>query len=228
MKTLWCKNQENPSDGISHAWAPLILLQRQEKAFVFFTHHCSNNRKKHLFSLLNIAPTTWKSGISILTNVEMTGKGVVFFTYYCSSDSKIVVFFTYYCSNDMKKYGFLYRYLLCFQRQKTWFSLFLIVPTTGKRGFFNTYSVIRCTHTLRVGRLGQNRQGRSGRQQGSTECQQWIRCRPAQCQHFTSIFFFFVFFYLFDKSLHYNLQSLLNITNIIYDYEHTTRKRKKK
>ncbi len=23
MKTLWCKNQENPSDGISHAWAPL-------------------------------------------------------------------------------------------------------------------------------------------------------------------------------------------------------------
>jgi hypothetical protein len=21
--TLWCKNQENPSDGISHAWAPL-------------------------------------------------------------------------------------------------------------------------------------------------------------------------------------------------------------
>jgi hypothetical protein len=24
MKTLWCKNQENPSDRISHAWAPLI------------------------------------------------------------------------------------------------------------------------------------------------------------------------------------------------------------
>jgi hypothetical protein len=23
MKTLWCKNQENPSDGISHTWAPL-------------------------------------------------------------------------------------------------------------------------------------------------------------------------------------------------------------
>ncbi len=23
MKTLWCKNQENPSDRISHAWAPL-------------------------------------------------------------------------------------------------------------------------------------------------------------------------------------------------------------
>ena len=22
MKTLWCKNQENPSDRISHAWAP--------------------------------------------------------------------------------------------------------------------------------------------------------------------------------------------------------------
>jgi hypothetical protein len=23
MKTLWCTNQENPSDRISHAWAPL-------------------------------------------------------------------------------------------------------------------------------------------------------------------------------------------------------------
>jgi hypothetical protein len=23
MKPLWCKNQENPSDQISHAWAPL-------------------------------------------------------------------------------------------------------------------------------------------------------------------------------------------------------------
>jgi hypothetical protein len=23
MKTFWCKNQENPSDRISHAWAPL-------------------------------------------------------------------------------------------------------------------------------------------------------------------------------------------------------------
>jgi hypothetical protein len=23
MKTLWCKNQENPSDRISHTWAPL-------------------------------------------------------------------------------------------------------------------------------------------------------------------------------------------------------------
>ncbi len=23
MKTLWCKNQENPCDRISHAWAPL-------------------------------------------------------------------------------------------------------------------------------------------------------------------------------------------------------------
>ena len=23
MRTLWCKNQDNPSDRISHAWAPL-------------------------------------------------------------------------------------------------------------------------------------------------------------------------------------------------------------
>jgi len=25
MKTLWCKNQENPSNRISHTWAPLTL-----------------------------------------------------------------------------------------------------------------------------------------------------------------------------------------------------------
>jgi hypothetical protein len=32
MKTLWCKNQENPSDRISHTWAPLTQgrpLQKQ-------------------------------------------------------------------------------------------------------------------------------------------------------------------------------------------------------
>jgi hypothetical protein len=26
MKTLWCKNQENPSDRISHTWAPLNFV----------------------------------------------------------------------------------------------------------------------------------------------------------------------------------------------------------
>ena len=31
MKTLWCKNQENPSDRISHAWAPLNLQGRHVK-----------------------------------------------------------------------------------------------------------------------------------------------------------------------------------------------------
>jgi hypothetical protein len=25
MKTLWCKNKKNPSDRISHAWAPLSV-----------------------------------------------------------------------------------------------------------------------------------------------------------------------------------------------------------
>ncbi len=29
MKTLWCKNQENPSDQISHAWAPLMFIPLQ-------------------------------------------------------------------------------------------------------------------------------------------------------------------------------------------------------
>jgi hypothetical protein len=31
MKTLWRKNQENSSDGISHAWAPLIVIVKAEK-----------------------------------------------------------------------------------------------------------------------------------------------------------------------------------------------------
>ncbi len=31
MKTLWCKNEENPSDRISHAWAP--LRRRMYRAF---------------------------------------------------------------------------------------------------------------------------------------------------------------------------------------------------
>jgi hypothetical protein len=30
MKTLWCKNQENPSDRISHAWAPLNKKTQQQ------------------------------------------------------------------------------------------------------------------------------------------------------------------------------------------------------
>jgi hypothetical protein len=29
-ETLWCKNQENPSDRISHAWAPLMLLATEQ------------------------------------------------------------------------------------------------------------------------------------------------------------------------------------------------------
>ncbi len=28
-KALWCKNQENPSDRISHAWAPLKVPKRE-------------------------------------------------------------------------------------------------------------------------------------------------------------------------------------------------------
>jgi hypothetical protein len=29
MKTLWCKNQENPRDRLSHAWAPLSTILSQ-------------------------------------------------------------------------------------------------------------------------------------------------------------------------------------------------------
>jgi len=29
MKNLCCKNQENPSDGISHTWAPLNKISKK-------------------------------------------------------------------------------------------------------------------------------------------------------------------------------------------------------
>ena len=38
MKTLWCKNQENPSDRISHAWAPLnidlVRMHTEHRSFI--------------------------------------------------------------------------------------------------------------------------------------------------------------------------------------------------
>ncbi len=34
MRTLWCKNQENPSDRISHAWAPLNINQKLEALII--------------------------------------------------------------------------------------------------------------------------------------------------------------------------------------------------
>jgi hypothetical protein len=37
MKTLWCKNQENPSDRISHAWAPSKLISRVFKCVFIYT-----------------------------------------------------------------------------------------------------------------------------------------------------------------------------------------------
>ncbi len=36
MKTLWCKNQENPSDRISHTWAPLTFFLYLEDLDVLF------------------------------------------------------------------------------------------------------------------------------------------------------------------------------------------------
>ena len=37
MKTLWCKNQENPSDRISHTWAPLTILVCDRELTLFYT-----------------------------------------------------------------------------------------------------------------------------------------------------------------------------------------------
>jgi hypothetical protein len=37
MNTLWCKNQENPSDRISHAWAPLSAHMPHKNSLICLT-----------------------------------------------------------------------------------------------------------------------------------------------------------------------------------------------
>jgi hypothetical protein len=47
MKTLWCKNQENPSDGISHAWAPLKLAKSANISKTFFKISFGNHETQN-------------------------------------------------------------------------------------------------------------------------------------------------------------------------------------
>jgi hypothetical protein len=46
MKTLWCKNQENLSDRISHAWAPLMTCYRVKTDVNLPTVSNGNKQKK--------------------------------------------------------------------------------------------------------------------------------------------------------------------------------------
>jgi hypothetical protein len=57
MKTLWCKNQENPSDRISHTWAPLKRKIKLKFSLAVLktlpdAKHFSKSRMKFLFRLL--------------------------------------------------------------------------------------------------------------------------------------------------------------------------------
>ncbi len=55
MRTLWCKNQENPSDRISHAWAPLNvstttrLMGMAETSSPVNNSHQSGTEQKNVF-----------------------------------------------------------------------------------------------------------------------------------------------------------------------------------
>ena len=40
MKTEWCENQENPSDRISHAWAPLNYTPKISELKTAVTRDC--------------------------------------------------------------------------------------------------------------------------------------------------------------------------------------------
>jgi hypothetical protein len=44
MKTLWCKNQKNPSDRLSHAWAPLSIIIN----FFFCVRFCRDKLLNHI------------------------------------------------------------------------------------------------------------------------------------------------------------------------------------
>jgi hypothetical protein len=50
MKTLWCKNQENPSDRISHAWAPLNICSVESKKLF------SEREVKNVSKVLDFSP----------------------------------------------------------------------------------------------------------------------------------------------------------------------------
>ena len=52
MKTLWRKNQENSSDRISHAWAPLNYGNNEKKSNVFALKIWNKHKEKLMYSLL--------------------------------------------------------------------------------------------------------------------------------------------------------------------------------
>jgi hypothetical protein len=56
MKTLWCKNQENPSDRISHAWAPLNPVMYSEISKEVSARSAEKvGKRKHLIGTTSVA-----------------------------------------------------------------------------------------------------------------------------------------------------------------------------
>jgi hypothetical protein len=60
MRTLWCKNQENPSDRISHAWAPLneklkkpFRINKKNSLPLFFRKRCAEKLRTELQRTVN-------------------------------------------------------------------------------------------------------------------------------------------------------------------------------
>jgi hypothetical protein len=83
MKTLWCKNQENPSDQISHAWAPLkkVLfnpLYTAEVGFDLPCHHASPPRiplSLNMYSFFFILRTRINQSLLKLKEKERAEQG---------------------------------------------------------------------------------------------------------------------------------------------------------
>jgi hypothetical protein len=64
MKTLWCKNQENPSDRISHAWAPLKVASLNTQNIVILNIRC--RRTKGLHNIKVTFPTCLKTQYTLV------------------------------------------------------------------------------------------------------------------------------------------------------------------
>ncbi len=195
------------------AWFSLLIIvvPTTGKSMAFFTYHWSNDREKRGSLCLLLFQWKKKALFSLLIIVQTTGKSMISFTYYCST-GKSVVFFTYHCSKDIKKRGF--RYWVLFQRhKKAWFSLHIL--------FHGAHIPLGSADLVRTGRG--DAAGSRGRLNASSEFGVGLHNDNILNQWF---FFFRFLTYLMSHFI-IICRILLNIYNIIYGYQNTTRKRNK-
>ncbi len=79
MKTLWCKNQENSSDRISHAWAPLnsntLKRAKIDDICLVFSKQCLGKRRNEAIEKTKFLKEFFLSGSDIQINTDSIGFG---------------------------------------------------------------------------------------------------------------------------------------------------------